>query len=214
MVPSIVGLAVIAVLLAAGIHNPAPLVSFGLCAFVATTIIAEFWKGSRAIQLKERLPFPKAVFELTWRNTRRYGGYLVHMGIVIMFIGFTGSAFDLHETRSLGLNQTLRFGHYDLKLLSVNNGENPNYQFSHAVLEVSSDGKVIDQLSPEIRLYKSSQEQSSLVGIRRRLNEDLYVTFRASRRITPKRFFSFTYSRSLVGSGSATTCCWRAPLFV
>jgi len=177
LVPSIVGLALIAALLASGIHNPAPLLSFGLCAFVATTIIAEFWKGSRAIQLKERLPFPKAVFQLTWRNTRRYGGYLVHMGIVILFIGLTGSAFNKHETRSLGLNQSLRFGRYDLKLLSVTNDENPNYQYSRAVLEVSSDGKVIDQLSPEIRVYKSSQEQSSFVGIRRRLNEDLYITF-------------------------------------
>jgi cytochrome c-type biogenesis protein CcmF len=177
LVPSIVGLSVIAALIAAGIYNPAPLISFGLCAFVAATIVSEFWKGSRAIQLKEQLPFPKAVFQLTWRNTRRYGGYLVHMGIVILFIGLTGAAFNKHETRTLGLNQSLRFGRYDLKLLSVSNDENPNYQYSRAVLEVSANGKVIDQLAPEIRVYKSSQEQSSFVGIRRRLNEDLYVTF-------------------------------------
>src|SRR4051794_38390 len=177
LIPSIVGLAVIAVLLAAGIYNPAALISFGLCAFVAATIVSEFWKGSRAIQLKEQLPLPKAVFQLTWRNTRRYGGYLVHMGIVILFIGLTGAAFNQHETRTLGLNQSLRFGRYDLKLLSVSNNENPNYQYSRAVLEVSANGKVIDQLAPEIRVYKSSQEQSSFVGIRRRLNEDLYVTF-------------------------------------
>ncbi len=177
LIPSIVGLAVIAALVAAGIYNPAPLISFGLCAFVAATIVSEFWKGSRAIQLKEQLPFPKAVFQLTWRNTRRYGGYLVHMGIVILFIGLTGAAFNKHETRTLGLNQSLRFGRYDLKLLSVSNDENPNYQYSRAVLEVSANGKVIDQLAPEIRVYKSSQEQSSFVGIRRRLNEDLYVTF-------------------------------------
>jgi cytochrome c-type biogenesis protein CcmF len=177
LIPSIVGLAVIAALVAAGVHNPAALISFGLCAFVAATIVSEFWKGSRAIQLKEQLPFPKAVFQLTWRNTRRYGGYLVHMGIVILFIGLTGAAFNQHETRTLGLNQSLRFGRYDLKLLSVSNDENPNYQYSRAVLEVSANGKVIDQLAPEIRVYKSSQEQSSFVGIRRRLNEDLYVTF-------------------------------------
>jgi len=177
LIPSVVGLAVIATLAALGIHNPAPLISFGLCAFVAATIVTEFWKGSRAIQLKEQLPFPKAVFQLTWRNTRRYGGYLVHMGIVILFIGFTGAAFNQHETRSLGLNQSMRFGRYDLKLLSVSNDENPNYQYSRGVLEVSSGGKVIDQLEPEIRVYKSSQEQSSFVGIRRRLNEDLYITF-------------------------------------
>jgi cytochrome c-type biogenesis protein CcmF len=177
LIPSIVGVAVIAALIAAGIYNPAPLISFGLCAFVASTIVSEFWKGSRAIQLKEQLPFPKAVFQLTWRNTRRYGGYLVHMGIVILFIGLTGAAFNKHETRTLGLNQSLRFGRYDLKLLSVSNDENPNYQYSRAVLEVSANGKVIDQLAPEIRVYKSSQEQSSFVGIRRRLNEDLYITF-------------------------------------
>lgn len=177
LLPSIVGLVVIAVLAIAGIHHPAALISFGLCAFVFASIIGEFWKGSRAIQAKENLPLPKAAFELTWRNTRRYGGYLVHMGVVFMFIGFTGSAFDLHETHNLGLGQSLRFGHYDVKLLSVNNGQNPNYEFSHAVLQVSRGGDIIDQLDPEIRFYKSSQQQSSLIGIRRRLNEDLYVNY-------------------------------------
>jgi cytochrome c-type biogenesis protein CcmF len=177
MVPIGVGLVVMAGLAAAGIHNISPLISFGLCAFVIASIVGEFWKGSRAIQAKEHLALPHAAFELTWRNTRRYGGYLVHMGIVFMFIGFTGSAFNVHETRDLGLGQTLRFGRYDLKLLNVNDGENSDYQFSHASLEVAVNGKVIDQLEPEVRLYKSSQQQSSVVGIRRRLNEDLYVNY-------------------------------------
>ncbi len=83
-----------------------PVISFGLCAFVLASIVSEFWKGSRAIQAKENINLLKAAYELTWRNTRRYGGYLVHMGIVIMFVGFTGSAFNQHETVSIGLNQT------------------------------------------------------------------------------------------------------------
>jgi cytochrome c-type biogenesis protein CcmF len=177
MIPTIVGLAVMAGLLAAGIHQIAPLISFGLCAFVIGTIVTEFWKGSRAIQLKERHNLARSAFELTWRNTRRYGGYLVHMGIVFMFIGFTGSAFNQHETRNLGLNQTLRFGSYDLTLKNVNDGDTSNYQFSHAVVDVSRNGKVIDQLDPEIRVYKSSQEQATTIGIRRRLNEDLYINY-------------------------------------
>jgi cytochrome c-type biogenesis protein CcmF len=177
LAPSIAGLIVMAALAVSRILHPGALISFGLCAFVLASIIGEFWKGSRAIQAKEHLSLPKAAFELTWRNTRRYGGYLVHMGVVFMFIGFTGSAFNQHETRNLGLGQSLRFGHYDLKLLSVNDGENANYQFSHAVLEVSRAGTVIDQLNPEIRFYKSSQQQNSFIGIRRRLNEDLYVNY-------------------------------------
>ena len=176
-IPSIVGIAVMVILAVLGIRQIAPLVSFGLCAFVLASILGEFWKGSRAIQLKEGIRLPKAAFELTWRNTRRYGGYLVHMGVVLMFIGFTGSAFNQHETRNLGLNQTTRFGRYGLKLLSVNNGETPNYAFSHAALDVSLNGQVIDQLNPEIRIYTTSQQQASMIGIRRRLNEDLYVNF-------------------------------------
>jgi cytochrome c-type biogenesis protein CcmF len=166
-------------LAAAGIHDITALMSFGLCAFVIASVLGEFWKGSRAIQLKEQIALPKAVFELTWRNTRRYGGYLVHMGIVCMFIGFTGAAFNQHETRSLGLNESLRFGSYDLKLLNVNDSTSPtgDYQFSRATLQVSRDGKVIDQLEPEIRLYQSSQQQSTIVGLRRRLQEDLYINF-------------------------------------
>ena len=177
LAPSLVGLAVIAGLAAAGITHIGALISFGLCAFVMATIVIEFWKGSRAIQAKEKMSLPRSAFELTWRNTRRYGGYIVHMGIVFMFIGFTGSAFNQHETKQLALNQSLRFGRYDLKLLNVNDGENANYEFSHATLDVSQNGKQLTQLEPEIRLYKSSQEQASMIGIRRRLNEDLYVNF-------------------------------------
>jgi cytochrome c-type biogenesis protein CcmF len=177
LIPVLAGILLMAALAISGIHNPEALISFGFCAFVATSIVGEFWKGSRAIQAKEGLALPRAAFELTWRNTRRYGGYLVHMGIVFMFIGFTGSAFNLHETHNLGLDQSVRFGRYDLKLLSVNNGENGNYEFSHAVLGVYESGEEVHQLEPEVRFYKSSQQQSSIVGIWRRLNEDLYVNY-------------------------------------
>jgi cytochrome c-type biogenesis protein CcmF len=191
LVPTVIGVLVIAGLAIAGMRNPAPLISFGLCAFVLGTILGEFWKGSRAIQLKEHLPLPKAAFQLTWRNTRRYGGYLVHIAIVFMFIGFTGSAFNLHETRTLGLGQSARFGSYQLKLLSVNSAPTANYDMSRAVLQVSKNGQVIDQLAPEVRFYKASQQQSTTVGIRRRLNEDLYVVFSGVQPDQTKAIFQF-----------------------
>jgi cytochrome c-type biogenesis protein CcmF len=177
LAPAIVGLVVSIVLAVVGIHDIAPLISFGLCAFVLATVASEFWKGSRAIQAKEGRNLLRAGFELTWRNTRRYGGYLVHVGIVIMFIGFTGSAFNKHEMHNLGLNESVRFGPYDLKLISVNQADAGDYQFEHANLAVFRDGREIGQLDPEVRVYKNSQEQNSIVGIRRRLNQDLYVNF-------------------------------------
>jgi cytochrome c-type biogenesis protein CcmF len=175
--PAIVGLAVMAALLAAGIFKIAPVMSFGLCAFVLASIASEFWKGSRAIQAKEKINLLKSVYELTWRNTRRYGGYLVHMGIVIMFVGFTGSAFNQHETVQMGLNQSLPFAGFGFKLLGVNDGDTPNYQFSHASVEVSKNGTPLTTLETEVRSYKASQEQSSIIGIRRRPNEDVYINF-------------------------------------
>lgn len=175
--PAIVGLAVMAALLAAGIYAIAAVISFGLCAFVIASIIGEFWKGSRAIQAKENINIFKSAYELTWRNTRRYGGYLVHMGIVIMFVGFTGSAFNQHETVSIGLNQSVPFAGYGFKLQNVTEGDTKDYAFSHASVEVSRNGNPLTTLEAEVRSYKASQEQSSIIGIRRRINEDVYINF-------------------------------------
>ena len=175
--PAIIGIVAGAALAALGIHQIAPLISFSLCAFVAATIFIEFWKGSRAIQAKEKLSLWHSAFELTWRNTRRYGGYLVHMAIVCMFIGFTGRAFDQHITANLGLGESVQFGAYNLKLLSVDNSELPEYQLSKAVLAVTKNGHPLSNLEPEFRFYKTSQQQSSIVGIRRRPNEDLYINY-------------------------------------
>ncbi len=191
LMPTVVGLVVMSGLALSGIHDIAPLVSFALCAFVSATILGEFWKGSRAIQLKEHLSLPRSAFELTWRNTRRYGGYLVHMGIVFMFIGFTGSAFNQHVTKNVGIGQSVRFGHYDIKLLNVHDSENSNYQTSLATVDISRDGKFLKQLEPEVRFYKASQQQTSLVGIRRRPNEDLYVNYSGVLPDNSKAIFQF-----------------------
>jgi cytochrome c-type biogenesis protein CcmF len=177
LIPTIIAVVVAGGLFAAGVHHPAALISFALCAFVVATIFSEFWKGSRAIQVKEELSFPRSAFELTWRNTRRYGGYLVHLGIVAIFVGFTGSAFNLHETRNLALGEKVHFGNFEMKLASVNDNANENYEYSHAAIQVFRDGKELGLLEPEIRLYKASQSQNSIVAIRRGLKEDLYINY-------------------------------------
>lgn len=189
MMPGIIGLAVMVGLFAAGIHQIAAVMSFGLCAFVLASIASEFWKGSRAIQTKENINLLKAAFALTWRNTRRYGGYLVHMGIVIMFVGFTGSAFNQHETVSMGQNETVSFAGYEFTLKSVNDGDTGNYQFSHATVELSRHGKQLDTLEAEVRSYKASQEQSSVIGIRRRIPEDVYINFAGISKDNTKAIF-------------------------
>src|SRR5580704_11109614 len=96
--PAVAGVAVAVGLGAAGVRSFYALMSFALCAFVLVTVVIEFVKGAHAIATKDAKSFVSSVIELTHRNTRRYGGYLVHVGVVIMFIGFTGTAFDQKTT--------------------------------------------------------------------------------------------------------------------
>ena len=176
--PSVAGVALMIGLAAAGMYDrPYAVISFGLCLFVTVTVAVEFWKGSKAIRIKEGKGLIPAMVELTHRNTRRYGGYLVHMGVVSMFIGFTGTAFNQSKTLEVLPGSTFDIGHYALKVADVQAGENDNYTWRKMFLDVSKNGKHIGSLEPERRFYKASRQQDSEVAIRRRLNEDLYVNY-------------------------------------
>ena len=98
MWPSVGALVTTAVLVGIGVRHVYALISFALCAFVTWTIFSEFIKGASAIRTKGDMNWIAAMWELTHRNTRRYGGYVVHMGVVLMFIGFTGAAFNKDAT--------------------------------------------------------------------------------------------------------------------
>lgn len=175
--PAILMAVTMAVLGVAGIYHVYALISFGLCVFVTTTIVMEFWKGSRAIAFRTKTNLVMAAVELTHRNTRRYGGYLVHMGIVLMFVGFTGAAFNQDTTQDVKVGDRLSIGHYALQVLEVTDGSTPNYTWQRATIAASRDGKPVGELMPERRVYVSSQQPTSIVAIRRRLNEDLYLNF-------------------------------------
>jgi cytochrome c-type biogenesis protein CcmF len=115
--------------------------------------------------------------ELTHRNTRRYGGYIVHIGIVLMFIGFTGAAFNKERTVEVAQGSSFDIGGYTMKVTDMRDGENDNYVWSKLSLDVYNGSRKIAELDPEKRFYKASKSQASEVAIRRRLNEDLYVNY-------------------------------------
>ncbi|HXB73764.1 MAG TPA: heme lyase CcmF/NrfE family subunit [Candidatus Acidoferrales bacterium] len=175
--PGIASLVLVGALIAAGMRHPYALISFGFCLFVALTVISEFYKGAKAIAAKTDFNLLHATVELTHRNTRRYGGYLVHMGIVLMFIGFTGHAFNQAEVKELNKGDTMKVGVYTLRMTDLLQGENENYAWHRANMEVTKNGQVLGTLEPEKRFYKASRQGTSEVGIRQRPNEDLYLNF-------------------------------------
>ena len=107
-------------------EHPYALVSFGLCMFVTATIVTEFWKGASAIRAKNGIGLIPAAIELTHRNTRRYGGYVVHMGVILMCIGFTGKAFDQDKTVEIGPGESVQIGQYQLTAGTLETGQNDN----------------------------------------------------------------------------------------
>jgi cytochrome c-type biogenesis protein CcmF len=175
--PGIASLVLVGALIAAGMRQFYPLISFGFCLFVALTVKIEFYKGARSIAAKNHMNLLRATVELTHRNTRRYGGYLVHMGIVLIFVGLTGHAFNQSEVKELNTGDSMRVGAYELKMVDLKQGENENYSWSRAIMQVSKNGAPLGTLEPEKRFYLASKQGTSEVGIRPRLNEDLYLNF-------------------------------------
>ena len=175
--PGVASVVLVAALIAAGMRSFYALISFGFCLFVALTVFAEFYKGSKSIAAKNDMNFLRAAVELTHRNTRRYGGYIVHMGIVLMFIGFTGQAFQSKDVKELNKGDSFKIGRYDLRMVDLEHGENDNYQFDRATLDVLSKGEDLGLLRPEKRMYKASRQPTSQVALRIRPNEDLYLNF-------------------------------------
>ncbi|MBM3747308.1 MAG: heme lyase CcmF/NrfE family subunit, partial [Acidobacteria bacterium] len=164
-------------LLAAGVRHAYALASFGLCLFVLWTIVSEFYLGARAVRARTGQGLAAAAVELSRRNTRRYGGYIVHLGVVLMFLGFTGSAFNQEATVELKPAGQARIGQYELRLAGVRPGDNANYAAQTAVVEVSRNGRSLGGLRPERRFYKAGGQTTSEVAIRRGLIEDLYLNF-------------------------------------
>ncbi len=177
--PGIGTLVTAATLFAFGMRYPYSIISLSLCFFVTATIVLEFFRGANAISEKTKSGFIPAVIELTHRNTRRYGGYLVHMGMVLLFIGWSGHPFNQTAVGEVAKGAVMQVGSYKLKVLDLTEGEMSNYSWETAKLEVTKNGEFLEIVEPTRRFYKAAQQATAVVALRSRLNEDLYINYAA-----------------------------------
>jgi cytochrome c-type biogenesis protein CcmF len=177
LIPGVLALATGAVLFALGVRGFYAQVSLMLCAFVTMTVVMEFYRGSRVISQKAGVSLPSAAVTLTLRNTRRYGGYIVHFGIVLIFVGLTGAAFNTEREQEMAIGDRLELGPYRFELQELRSADNPNYAAEHAALALYRGDQRLDVMHPERRFYKSSRQATTEAAIRPRLAEDLYVIY-------------------------------------
>jgi cytochrome c-type biogenesis protein CcmF len=153
------------------------LITIMLSALVALTVISEFVRGGRVIGRHTGQNIFASMVQLAHRNTRRYGGYIVHFGVIVIMIGFAGAAFNQDKEQEMGFGDKLTIGPYTLVCQSYTQDDNPNYGSEWAVMNVFKGGKQIATLNPERRFYKASQQTSTMVANRSTPQEDLYVVY-------------------------------------
>jgi cytochrome c-type biogenesis protein CcmF len=185
LAPFVSGILFALLLFAFGMRNGYALVSYLLAAFVATTIVQEFAKGVGARRSIHGESFPRAFVRLVARNRRRYGGYIVHAGIVLLFAAFAGLAFkkefDVSLTTGQAFDATDPYGrHWRFVSQGVSTSQSLNRDITAVALEVFRDGKGLGFIKTEKRQYFDTQrrptfEPSTEVGIRTESRLDTYI---------------------------------------
>ena len=168
-------------LMACGVHpSEDPSYFYAIMAAVLSflvmlTVTSEFLRGGRVIAEKTHQNIFGAMLHLYHRNTRRYGGYVVHFGVALVVIGILGSAFNKEVEKEMGFGDQVTLGPYTLVCQSYTQESNANFDNEWAIINVFRGGKQVTTLYPERRFYHSSGQPQTLPRIYPSIKEDLFL---------------------------------------
>ncbi len=160
-----------------GVHNWAALFGFWLIALVASVTIYEYGRAVIARARSHSQSWWRAFWELTGRNRRRYGGYIIHLGVVLIGLGVIGMQMFQTETQgTLAQGQELKLDQYTIRYDSIaifdtTDGRN----IARAVVSIYKDGNYVGEIYPRRDYYIESQQPMTIPGLRSTLADDLYV---------------------------------------
>ena len=137
----------------------------------------EYWRGVAARRHSTGENFFVSVWKLTGKNRRRYGGYIIHLGIVLMGLGVIGiEAFQTQTQGALIPGQSLELAGYTVTYKNLAEFDTPDGKnVARAVMEVSKDGKFLQELYPRRDYYYDAQQPMTIPGVRSNMEDDLYV---------------------------------------
>lgn len=175
--PSIFSLVGVLLPWLAGMRNWAALLGFWLVAFVTSVTVYEFYRGADARHRKSGENLLLALWRLAERNRRRYGGYIIHLGVVLMAIGIIGiEVFQTETQGTLPQGGQITLGEYSLTYDSLAIFNTPDGRnVARAVMSVTKDGKYLGELYPRRDFYYESQQPMTIPGVRSTMEDDLYV---------------------------------------
>ena len=155
---------------------------FALCAFVTATIVQEFWRGANVRRTTTGTDFFTALVGVVGRNKRRYGGYIVHLGIVLIFFGFAGEGFKQNAQVLLRPGEQTILGRYTIRYDRLSVEDDGQKQMTAAHMSVFKGGKQIAALYPAKWAWHKHETEppTTEVAIRRTFAEDLYIVLAAA----------------------------------
>ncbi|EDM75347.1 putative cytochrome c-type biogenesis protein CcmF [Plesiocystis pacifica SIR-1] len=154
------------------------LACFGLCAFTLATIAQEFARGiSVAKRNNPKLSVVDAGIRLLLKARRRYGGYVIHLGVVLMFFGFAGKSYGVDRKINATPGDVIALGDYEIRHNGLTATEDWQKQMITAELEVIRNGRVVDVLEPARWWYFQLPEQPTTeVSRHMSVGEDVYAS--------------------------------------
>lgn len=175
--PAVVSFVVPVALIVRGLENPAAWIGSWALAFVVAVTVYEFWRGARARSRRHDENLFWAFWRLAGRNRRRYGGYIIHLGVVLMALGIIGIEMFQTETQgTLAAGEQLRLGRYSMTFNSLTHFDRPDGRnVARAVVSVHKDANFVGELYPRQDFYFDSQQRMTIPGVRSTLDDDFYV---------------------------------------
>jgi cytochrome c-type biogenesis protein CcmF len=174
--PAIVALVVPVVMFIAGIRNIYAYIGLTFVALTTAITLYEFWRAARARGKAQNENIFLALWRLAGRNRRRYGGYTIHLGVILMAIGIIGiEMFQTQTQKSLAVGESIEIAGYTVRYDSLAQFPADDGRWvTRAVMSVFKDGKFLTELHPRYDVYPNG-EPMTIPGVRSTLADDLYV---------------------------------------
>ncbi|MDC0707354.1 heme lyase CcmF/NrfE family subunit [Stigmatella sp. ncwal1] len=180
LIPAGVGLVVTALCYGMGLRGVYPLLTFGLAGFVTVITLRELVAPVRVRMTERKEGLFTAVVQSATKARRRFGGYVVHLGIVLIIVAVAASsAYVQHTSGTLKLGETMTLGGYQMKFLGMTSGQEPHRAFTAARVEVTTPGGKVEEFLPRMNYYERSTDPVGTPAVRESPKEDLYLSLMA-----------------------------------
>lgn len=151
------------------------IISISLCVFVIATILAEFHRGARARMKSNEENYFQGIFALFKKNKRRYGGYVIHFAVVLIFFGVTGAAFDKEVEASVAKGESVKVGKFEVVYNDFDARKDTHKEVFEANLTLLQDGKFVNTIYPQRHYYLVQEQPTTEVAVHSTFMEDFYV---------------------------------------